>query len=226
MSDVSTAPWDGSASRFSDDEWKRSAILDRGEGATPKQRYALPVREPSGALNRHGLAAAAAVLSGGRGGVNAPDSAKAAARSKLNGLYRQAGLTVSTSKADDRLEVTSPVWKDDAKQNLYGVVMTPWVEDSQGDTATPEVIEKAAHDFMVNSRKNDVQHNEQQADVQVIESYIAPYDMDIGGQQVLKGAWVMGLHIPDRELWQRTQKADGEPGALTGLSVGGWAWRS
>src|ERR1051326_3325594 len=39
-------PWDGAASRFDDDQWKRSCVVDTGEGDTAKERYKVPIREP------------------------------------------------------------------------------------------------------------------------------------------------------------------------------------
>jgi hypothetical protein len=90
---VSDAPWDGDASRFTDQQWQTSCLLDRGAKMTSaKMRYALPVREPDGTLNRRAMAAASAVLGGARGGVIASPAAKAAAQRKLKALYQQAGL--------------------------------------------------------------------------------------------------------------------------------------
>lgn len=94
MADVSNKPWSQfSQSDYSDTQWQRACILDRGTGNTAKERYALPIREPSGALNANGVHAAAVVLAGGRGGVNAPPSAKKAAARKLVSAYRQIGET-------------------------------------------------------------------------------------------------------------------------------------
>lgn len=84
--------WDGSASRFSDEQWRRSCILDRGTGETPKERYALPVREPGGAVNKSALGAAAAALAGARGGVQAPAAAKRRAARTLMRLYGAADM--------------------------------------------------------------------------------------------------------------------------------------
>lgn len=49
----------------------------------------LPVFEPNGDLNRNAVHAAAAVLAGGRGGVQAPPDAKRRAARKLIAFYRQ-----------------------------------------------------------------------------------------------------------------------------------------
>src|SRR4051794_10393753 len=63
VAQVTNKPWDGSPSRFTDAEWQRSCVLDRGGDAPPKQRCSLPIREPDGTLNRNAVQAAA----GGRG---------------------------------------------------------------------------------------------------------------------------------------------------------------
>lgn len=59
---VSEAPWDGSASRFTDAEYKRACAICEGDG-TVKQTCHLPHHEPGGEVSRAGVHAAA----GGRG---------------------------------------------------------------------------------------------------------------------------------------------------------------
>jgi hypothetical protein len=118
------------------------------------------------------------------------------------------------------MERVVPVWKDDVAQIVYGVVLQPNVVDSQGDTVTAAEIEQAAHRYLVESRQSDVQHNELQAGVEVVESYVAPMDMVVGGRKVLKGAWVMAVHITDADLWARVVNDE-----ITGFSIGGTAIR-
>jgi hypothetical protein len=92
------ASWDGSASRFTPEQWRRSCLIDTGEGdPDSKGRYKLPVREPGGDVNANAIGAAAAALAGGRGGVDAPASAKAGAARKLRGLYARLGRDVPES---------------------------------------------------------------------------------------------------------------------------------
>lgn len=87
-------PWDGSASRFSDTQWKRSCVLDRGDQfTTAKTRYGLPVREPNGDLNSNGVHAAA----GRVGSVNATREAVAAAKQRLRAAYGELGETPPSS---------------------------------------------------------------------------------------------------------------------------------
>lgn len=54
-----------------------------------KGKCKLPVKEPGGTYNRNAIHAAAAVLAGARGGVQAPPEAKRAAARKLIRLYRE-----------------------------------------------------------------------------------------------------------------------------------------
>jgi hypothetical protein len=49
----------------------------------------------------------------------------------------------------------------------------------------------------------------------IVESYIAPADFELNGEQVKKGTWLMGV-ILSPEKFEEVQK-----GALTGFSMGG-----
>lgn len=85
---VVRAQWDGSASRFEDDEWERACLLDRGaQFDTPKTRFAFPVLEPNGDLNVNGMHTAASRISQAQSSAQA----KARAARKLVRYYRQAG---------------------------------------------------------------------------------------------------------------------------------------
>jgi len=89
---ISDAPWDGSASDYDSAESYCSAcLIDLNESGSQKTKDAckLPIRTPSGAINRNAVHAAAAALAGGRGGVQAPPAAKKAAARKLVSLYGQ-----------------------------------------------------------------------------------------------------------------------------------------
>jgi hypothetical protein len=83
---VSDKPWSSfSDSDYSDSQYARACVLDRGPGAgSAKQRYGLRVREPSGALNRNGVHAAAQRLGSVKG---ASAAAKHVAARKLVALY-------------------------------------------------------------------------------------------------------------------------------------------
>jgi hypothetical protein len=57
--------------------------------------------------------------------------------------------------------------------------------------------------------------------VQLVESYVAPVDMTVGGSSIRAGTWLMGLHVADDSLWSQVKNGD-----LTGLSIGGFATKS
>lgn len=91
---VSNEPW----SNFSDSDYPDAgafcdaSLINLNDGPRSqwtKANCKLRVYEPDGDLNANGVHAAAAVLAGGRGGVQAPPEAKRAAARKLMSLYRQ-----------------------------------------------------------------------------------------------------------------------------------------
>lgn len=69
----------------------KACLIDQSEPGEPDTKGAgkLPVYEPDGALNRAACHAAAAVLAGARGGVEATGPEKQAAARKLIRLYGQ-----------------------------------------------------------------------------------------------------------------------------------------
>jgi Putative phage serine protease XkdF len=275
MARLSTAPFDGDKARYTDEQWRKACVLDKGDlHLTPKQRFSVPVRDTDGTLNSWALSKAAETLASMDDAANVD-----AARRKLDKRYAKAGLPVSVRTPVEKTPLSTearndlpasafvfpkerrypihdlsharnalarasgkpeegqvkaavyrrypelkkaclmtvvPLWKDDAKRIVYGVVLTPGLRDSQGDIVSPPEIEKAAHAFLTAYRKHDVQHSEQPAGVETVESFVAPQDMEIAGQNVIKGSWVMATHISDEDTWDRVRK-----GELTGYSIGG-----
>lgn len=90
---TTSAAWDGSPSRFTDEEYRRSALFCRGTDSPPKVDCSLPVLEPSGALNTNALGAASAALAGARGGLsNVTRAQRAAAARRLVRYYAAARM--------------------------------------------------------------------------------------------------------------------------------------
>lgn len=83
---ISDSSWDGSAGRFTPEQWKSSCILHVCDGLE-KSCHKLPIKEPGGALSRAGVHAAASRF----GQVDAPPEAKASAARALRGAYKQLG---------------------------------------------------------------------------------------------------------------------------------------
>lgn len=95
---TTSAAWDGSPARYTDEQYRAAALFCRGTDAPPKEDCSLPVLEPTGALNVNALGAAAAALAGARGGLaNATREQKAQAARKLVRYYNVAKMEAPES---------------------------------------------------------------------------------------------------------------------------------
>jgi hypothetical protein len=115
---------------------------------------------------------------------------------------------------------TVPIIKAEAERFVYGIVLQPNTEDAQGDVISKEEIAKASHAFMESCQQIGVQHTTVNPQIKIWESYLAPQDLTIGGQKVLEGSWLLGVHILDNEVWRQVEK-----GELTGFSIKGYGNR-
>lgn len=115
---------------------------------------------------------------------------------------------------------TVPLFKSEDQQIVCGVVSEPGSVDLQGDVLTESEIRKACHSFMMRSRRIGYEHNGP-ADVDIVESYIAPVNYECGGQIVKKGSWVMAAKIHDPDLWHGVKK-----GEINGFSIAGTGTRT
>ena len=97
---------------------------------------------------------------------------------------------------------------DEERQIIYGVVMEPDEYDTDFNWTTTEEIEKAAHFFMEEGVGIDKEHSRKDIDASVVESYIAPTDFEMDDKSVVKGSWVMAVHVKDTEEWEAL-KEDG-----------------
>jgi DNA adenine methylase len=109
----------------------------------------------------------------------------------------------------------------DDKQIAFGVVLEPNEVDSQGDIIPEAEIEKAAHLWLARYQDRGFMHDKiVNSKIEIYESYIAPTNLNINGQQVKKGTWLLMYHILDSELWKKIKS-----GEQTGFSMGGFARR-
>lgn len=106
---------------------------------------------------------------------------------------------------------------DPESHYVTGIVYEPMVEDTQGNYMTEEEITKAAHWFAKNGNQVDLQHSfEPLEGAVVVESSVTKCDMELEGQQIKKGTWLMTVEITDPEIYASIQKGD-----ITGFSMGG-----
>ena len=114
-----------------------------------------------------------------------------------------------------------PISKADEEARIvYGVVLEPHTTDLQGDVLSVDTIENAAHKYLIQHRTVGDNHS-RQARAEVVESYLAPADMELGGQMISKGSWVMAVHVIDDALWNAVKSGD-----YSGFSIGGTGART
>ncbi len=97
------------------------------------------------------------------------------------------------------------------------VVLRPDAVDSHGDIYSPDVVKQACHDYVSHCMNSNLQHQYEleKSDMKIVESYIAPQDMEFEDGNVIKGDWIMTAKIENDELWKACKA-----GQFTGFSVG------
>lgn len=126
-----------------------------------------------------------------------------------------------------QVSVDSPDWEEegrilkrnDEKQLVYGIVLEPETVDAQGDIMARDEIENTAHIYLKRSRIVGNNHL-MKADASVVQSYIAPTNFSLNGEQVIKGSWVLVVKIEDGELWKQVKA-----GQYNAFSIGGYGKR-
>ncbi|KVR21716.1 hypothetical protein WK13_34830 [Burkholderia ubonensis] len=112
--------------------------------------------------------------------------------------------------------VTGFVIKSEAdtpeKQIIFSTVYAPNRPDSDGEFMVAEEIEAMAHRFAKKGEMQciDVFHDNKVTECAVVESFIARK----GDPDFIEGAWVVGIHIPDADLWDMVKKGD-----INGISM-------
>ncbi|PEP96691.1 hypothetical protein CN582_16060 [Bacillus wiedmannii] len=130
---------------------------------------------------------------------------------------REFFLTKSDEKPNFEKEVRVIKSEDEEKRLVYGIVYEPGVLDSHNDFTDESTIEKAAHEFMLKYRQIDKDHDFQAGVGEVVESYIAPADMEVNGETITKGTWILVTKATE-EVWEAIQKGDYKGYSLAGIA--------
>lgn len=127
-------------------------------------------------------------------------------------------------KAEGKVE-TSEVFKaiDEEKRLVTGIVLVPDEVDAHGDIYDEEEVRKAAHDFAINGFYSQaptlgIQHLFKTKKSLIVESFLAPADMELNGSVVKKGTWLITTKVLSDGLWDSIKNGD-----FTGFSIGGVA---
>ena len=160
-------------------------------------------------------------------------------RGTSDGAPIQGAADATSSQADLGVDRAVRVAKADrAKQVVYGVVLDPYVVDTQNDWTPPAEIEQAAHRWLAESRVVGLSH-EGKAKAVPVESYMVPYPSEedytramrgephraartkLGEQEVASGAWILGVRVDDADTWAKV-----DAGELDAFSIGGFSERA
>lgn len=133
--------WDGSPSRFTDQQYQRSCLIDRGGDAPVKERCSLPIRDPDGSVNCDAVSAA----KGRIGQVTGVSAEKlAAARSRLETLSQQCSSESRSRPEPGEIEERSAELTVGEDRKLRGVI--PYNTSSADLGGFHEIVERGALD--------------------------------------------------------------------------------
>lgn len=220
-------PWETPRSKLSATDYCRVSLIDYNEPGAEKvkAKCKLPVRStPGGPFNEGAIRNALARIGQVK---DAPADKVAAARRRLETLARQAGIGVRKDAEGnlilvDEIELEAASIENNACTILkaetegelrlvYGVVLRPNVVDAQGDVYDEDEVRKAAHAYLIKSRRHDLRHQELIGEdkVQLVESFIDPIGIVWGDGLVTKrGDWIIVSHIDDDHIWKDIKAGD------------------
>lgn len=146
---------------------------------------------------------------------NAPPNAAGLSSSKR--IADPQTLTVKfIRKADDPKFLDSM----DEQRTVFGIVLEPETVDAQRDIYSADEIEKTAERFLEQYQQFGLMHQSILPSILPLQSYIAPVDFTLNGQEIKKGTWLLKVRVLDDGVW-----GDVKSGRLTGFSIGGSAVR-
>lgn len=125
---ISEQPWDGAASRFTPEQWKASCIIHLDD-SLDKNAHKLPIKEPSGALSRAAVHAAASRINQ----VDAPAEKVASAKASLRSAYKTLGEDPPDSIRERPRRRTS---MSQTERRMGATVLEVRDNDSEGLTLT------------------------------------------------------------------------------------------
>jgi len=134
---------------------------------------------------------------------------------------------------DQKLSIAKAIWDNSDKEDepagqfvkiektdklnkiVKGIVYTAGDIDTDGETMTPDTVQKACWEFLaLRKEKNiDIQHDWQESGCYVVESYMT----EKGDPNFAENSWIMAVKCTD-EIFEKV-----ENGELNGFSFGGYS---
>jgi len=115
--------------------------------------------------------------------------------------------------------VVVPITKNEDEHIFAGIVYEPNVVDSQGDSASEEVIRKLCYSFMENSQMLKMSHRGDALNVKILENYLAPVDFTIEGRAITKGSWILVTRVLDENVWAKIKKGELQGYSMAGVGI-------
>ncbi len=138
----------------------------------------------------------------------------------LNEVYAEEALEDSGMLPEDDPDeegyVIQKSLNNDLRQATF-VVLEAEKVDMHGDIYSADEVRKGCHSFNTYCRKAFLDHAKETDRASVVESYIAPTDIQFGDQMVSKGDWLAVVQF-DKELWEQVKD-----GTYDSLSIGAYA---
>lgn len=127
------------------------------------------------------------------------------------------GITAFVGEFKFTLKCKSIVQKQEELRLATSIVMEPNVIDTDREIFDEDTIRRAAHRFLVHFRTMNLEHMKAEPEVSVVESFIAPFEMSLGGQKIKTGTWIMTVKVHSDDRW-----AEIKSGEITGFSIEGF----
>lgn len=110
----------------------------------------------------------------------------------------------------------SIVKRDEEQQIVTGAALVPDRPDKEGDVVRKDTIETVAYDYMARHQTINENHDQIPRDEHaIVESYIAPQDLTLGGTELPEGTWVLSAKLGD-QAWRKVKS-----GEFSGFSIEG-----
>jgi len=122
---------------------------------------------------------------------------------------------ISTPVVVDGAKIAKSVNQD--KGLITAIILRPDEADLHGDIYSADEVEKACHNFNTVCRQTNIQHTKM-ADFDMVESFIAPADFELGEGIVKAGDWLGTMFIDPlkhQDTWSSVKSGD-----FTGFSIG------
>jgi hypothetical protein len=134
-------------------------------------------------------------------------------------VCKTCSIIVKTPNLHGEGQIDSPLQihkTDDELQIVWGEVYIPDLPDSQGDFMTADEIRKAAYRFAADGYFDQIDrnHDKEPCGAVVVESFIAR----AGDPDFIEGAWVIGVHVPDPEIWAAVKRGDFNGFSMEGIA--------